>query len=101
MYILNTSRSALKPSQDKEDRLLRTREREREREPDVLIYIYTVREYPYIHSVFVRDAIFPHCTLVHIARHVASHPCSSEKTSKTERLNPQGNQRNRDLKTVR
>ena len=30
MYILNTSGRALKPSQDKENRLLRTRERERE-----------------------------------------------------------------------
>ena len=28
MYILNSSRRALKPSQDKENRLLRTRERE-------------------------------------------------------------------------
>ena len=50
---------------------------------------------PYIHSaLFVRDAIFPHCTLVH----VASHSCSRDETRKTEWLNSQGNQRNRDLK---
>ena len=60
------------------------------------LYIYTwyVR-IPYIHSaLFVRDAIFPQCALVH----VASHSYSRDKTRKTEWLNSQGNQRNRDLK---
>ena len=45
-------------------------------------------------ALFVCDAIFPHWTLVH----VASHSCSRDKTRKTERLNSQGNQHNRDLK---
>ena len=64
----------------------------------ISIYIYIVCAYPCIHSaLFVRDTIFPHCTLVH----VASHSCSRDKTSKTERLNSQGNQCNRDLKTVK
>ena len=50
---------------------------------------------PYMHSaLFVRDAIFPHCTLVQ----VATHSCSRDETRKTESLNSQGNQRNRDLK---
>ena len=50
---------------------------------------------PYIHSaLFVHGAIFPHCTLVH----VTSHSCSRDETRKTEWLNSQGNQRNRDLK---
>ena len=35
---------------------------------------------PYIHSaLFVRDAIFPHCALFH----VASHSCSRDKTNRT------------------
>ena len=38
---------------------------------------------PYIRSaLFVRGAIFPHCTLVH----AASHSCSRDETRKTERL---------------
>ena len=50
---------------------------------------------PYIRSaLFVHNAIFPHCTLVH----AASQSCSRDKTRKTERLDSQGNQRNRDLK---
>ena len=49
----------------------------------------------YIRSaLFVRDAIFPHWTLVH----VASRSCSRDETRKTEWLDSQGNQRNRDLK---
>ena len=52
----------------------------------------------YIHPApFVRDAIFPHCMLVHGS---CNHCCSRDKTNKTERLNS-GNQRNRNLKTVR
>ena len=43
-------------------------------------------------ALFVRDAIFPHCTSVHV------HSCSRDETRKTEWLNSQGNQRNRDLK---
>ena len=50
------------------------------------VYIYT--------APFVRDAIFPHCMLVHVTS------CSRDKTSRTERLNS-WNQRNRSLKTVR
>ena len=42
----------------------------------------------------MHDVIFPHCTL----DHVASHSCSRDETRKTELLNSQGNQRNRDLK---
>ena len=58
------------------------------------MYIWYVR-IPYIRSaLFVRDAIFPHCTLVY----VASHSCSRDETRKTEWLNSQGTQRNRDLK---
>ena len=62
----------------------------------IYIYIYIYGTYVfriYIHPApFVRDAIFPHCMLVHC--------CSREKTNRTERLNS-GNQRNRNLKTVR
>ena len=58
------------------------------------MYIWYVH-IPYIHSaLFVCDAIFPHCTLVHLA----SHSCSRDNTRKTEWLNSQGNQCNRDLK---
>ena len=63
----------------------------------IYIYIYMVRAYSvYTHPApFVRDAIFPHCMLMHV-----DHCCSREKTSRAERLNSE-NQRNRDLKTVR
>ena len=55
-----------------------------------------VRAYSvYIHPApFVRDAIFPHCMLI------CNHCCAQDKTNRTERLNS-GNQRNRNLKTVR
>ena len=64
----------------------------------IYIYVYMVRAYSvYMHPApFVRDAIFPHCKLVH----VTTDCCSRDKTSRTERLNI-GNQRNRDLKKAR
>ena len=63
----------------------------------ICIYVCLVRAYSvYIHPApFVRDAIFPHCMLIHV-----DHCCSRDKTSRIERLNSE-NQRNRDLKTVR
>ena len=55
-------------------------------------YVWYVR-IPYMHSaLFVRDAIFPHCTL-------GSCILLAQETG-LERLNS-GSQRNRDLKTVR
>ena len=58
----------------------------------IYIYIWYVR-IPYMHSaLFVRDAIFPHCTLGS-----CNTACSRDRL---ERLNS-GNQRNRDLKTAR
>ena len=59
-----------------------------------MVRAYSVYTFCPICALFVRDAIFPQCTLVH----VASHSCSRDKTRKTEWLNSQGNQRNRDLK---
>ena len=57
------------------------------------MFIWYVR-IPYMNSaLFVHDAIFPHCSLVH----VASHSCSRDETRKTEGVNSQGNQHNRDL----
>ena len=48
---------------------------------------------PYMHSaLFVHDAIFPHCILDSCIT-----ACSRDKTRKAN----SGNQRNRDLKTVR
>ena len=45
-----------------------------------ILYIWYVR-IPYIRSaLFVRDVIFPRCTL----DHVASHSCSRDETRKTE-----------------
>ena len=66
-------------------------------EVELCLYVCLVRTYSvYIHPApFVRDAIFLYCTLVHV-----NHCCSGDKTGRTERLNS-GNQRNRDLKTVR
>ena len=52
------------------------------------MFVWYVR-IPYI--LFVRDAIFPHCTLIH----VASHSCSRDEIRMAEQS---GNQRNRDLK---
>ena len=50
---------------------------------------------PYMNSaLYVCVVIFPHRSLVH----VASHSCSRDETRKTEWLNNQGNQRNRNLK---
>ena len=60
----------------------------------IYIYVCLVREYSHP-APFVRNAIFPHCMLMHV-----DHCCSREKTSRAERLNSE-NQRNRDLKTVR
>ena len=62
----------------------------------IYIYVYMVRAY----SVYIY--ILPHlCAMQYF--HIACnrwHCCSRDKTSRTERLNS-GNQRNRDLKTVR
>ena len=50
-----------------------------------------------IHSIlFVRNAIFPYCTLVHVATLAQE----TRLASRTERLNG-GNQRNSNLKKVR
>ena len=57
-----------------------------------MVRAYSVYMHP---APFVRDAIFPHCMLIHV-----DHCCSRDKTSRIERLNSE-NQRNRDLKTVR
>ena len=48
-------------------------------------------------ALFVRDAIFPHCTLVH----VASHSYSRDKTRKTKWVDSQGTNATRTSKTVR
>ena len=50
----------------------------------IYMYICLVRTYSvYIHPApFVRDAIFPHCMLIHV-----DHRCSRDETSRIERLN--------------
>ena len=61
------------------------------------MYVWYVRIRTYMHPApFVRDAIFPHCMLVHVTTVAQETRPAGQKGCMSS-----GNQRNRHLKTVR